>query len=133
EMCACTDKACTEKVERELKATAQEMKDLPSDAKEKTAALEKEYKVCRKKAGGKGGGMDDAVAKMNELTDKMCGCQDKACADKVMEELTKWGQEMAKDPDAAKDKPDEDTAKKFADITKRLSDCMSKAMGLGGL
>jgi hypothetical protein len=36
---------------------------------------------------------------MSEFKDKMCVCKDKACADKVVDEMTKWSSEMAKNAD----------------------------------
>jgi hypothetical protein len=130
DMCACTDKDCTEKVEHDYKDVARELKEASGDSKDRLASIDKEYKACRKKAGGKGsGGMDEALDKMGELTDQMCACKDKACADKVLADMTTWGQEMSKDPEVMQNKSDEDTAKKMSEVTKRLSDCMMKAMG----
>ena len=40
---------------------------------------------CKKKGGS------DVAAKMGEFRDQMCKCTDKACADKVMESMTKIG------------------------------------------
>src|SRR5678816_1183012 len=54
---------------------------------------------CKKKGGA------DMIAKMTEFKDQMCKCADKACADKVMADMTKWTQDMAKeggDKEAAK-------------------------------
>ncbi len=82
---------------------------------------------CKKKGGG------DVVAKMEEFQKKMCDCKDKACADKVNEEMTKWGTEMAKNAkpgDTAK--PDPDMAKKSADIMTKYTECMTKNMTAGG-
>src|SRR5438067_603216 len=77
---------------------------------------------CKKK--------NDAMAKMGEYKDKMCGCKDKACADKVNDEYTKTMTEMAKDTSA---KPSEDDMKKGAEMAKDYADCMSKAMGGGDM
>src|SRR3954470_1822770 len=82
---------------------------------------------CKKK-----GGASDAMAKMEEFSKKMCDCKDKGCADKVNEEMTKWGTEMAKNAGAAKDeKPDPDLAKKSADIMTKYTECMTKLMMAG--
>ena len=68
---------------------------------------------CKKK----GGAAAEAVAKMEGFSKSMCDCKDKACADKVNEDMTKWGTEMAKNAGAAKDdKPDPELAKKSSDI-----------------
>jgi hypothetical protein len=85
---------------------------------------------CKKK-----GGASDAVAKMEEFQKKMCDCKDKACSDKVNEEMTKWGTEMAKGATGKTDeKPDPAIAKKSADIMTKYTECMTKNMmaGAGG-
>ena len=43
--------------------------------------------ACKKKGGGDAG---EAMAKMEEFSNDMCKCKDKACADKVQEGMTKW-------------------------------------------
>ncbi len=87
---------------------------------------------CKKKGGAAG----EAVAKMEGFQKSMCDCKDKACADKVNEEMAKWGTEMAKNAGAAKpdDKPDPELAKKSADIMTKFTECMTKIMmaGAGG-
>ena len=76
---------------------------------------------CKKKAGGG----DDSTAKLGEFKDRMCKCADKACADKVTDDMTKWGQEAAKTMD--KDpKPNEDDAKKLQAINEDLIKCQQK-------
>jgi len=84
---------------------------------------------CKKK----GGAMGEAVAKMEGFQKSMCDCKDKACADKVNEDMTKWGTEMAKTAGAgAKDeKPDPEMAKKSADIMTKYTECMTKIMMAG--
>ena len=80
---------------------------------------------CKKK----GGAAAEAVAKMEGFSKSMCDCKDKACADKVNEDMTKWGTEMAKSAGASKDdKPDPDLAKKSADIMTKYTECMTKLM-----
>jgi hypothetical protein len=39
---------------------------------------------CKKKGGGA-----EAVARMTEFKDRMCACKDKACVDKVNDDMTK--------------------------------------------
>ena len=73
-----------------------------------------------------------AVAKMEGFSTAMCSCKDKACADKVNEDLSKWGTEMAKSAGAARDeRPDPDLARKSADIMSRYTECMTKLMMAG--
>lgn len=68
-----------------------------------------------------------AVATMEVFSNQMCACTDKACADKVNEEMAAWGTEMANTAGAARDeKPDPELAKKSADIMTRYTECMTK-------
>ncbi len=84
---------------------------------------------CKKKGGAAG----EAVAKMEGFQKSMCDCKDKACADKVNEDMSKWGTEMSKNAGAAKadDKPDPELAKKSADIMTKYTECMTKLMMAG--
>jgi hypothetical protein len=76
---------------------------------------------CKKK----GGGSDDTTAKLGEFKDRMCKCADKACADKVTDDMTKWGQEAAKTMESDV-KPNEDDAKKRQAINEDLIKCQQK-------
>src|SRR6478672_2278910 len=81
---------------------------------------------CKKKGGGAAA---EALSKMEGFSKSMCECKDKACADKVNEEMTKWGTEMAKNAGATKDeKPDPELAKKTADVMGKYTECMTKLM-----
>ncbi len=83
---------------------------------------------CKKKGGAAG----EAVAKMESFQKAMCDCKDKACADKVNEDMSKWGSDMSKNAGAGKeDKPDPDLAKKSADIMTKYTECMTKLMMAG--
>src|SRR5258706_6489185 len=80
---------------------------------------------CKKKSGGA-----EALAKLNELADKMCQCKTPDCAATVSDEFGKWGASQTKG-----DKPAElsqDDAKAMGDAQKKYSDCMSTAMAGGG-
>ncbi len=81
---------------------------------------------CKKKGGAAG----EAMAKMEGFSKTMCECKDKACADKVNEDMTKWGTEMAKTAgkEASDEKPDPEMAKKSADIMTKYTECMTKLM-----
>jgi hypothetical protein len=37
-----------------------------------------------------------AIAKLGEYRDAICKCADKACANRMLEEMTQWAQQMAK-------------------------------------
>ncbi len=80
---------------------------------------------CKKKDGA-----GAAMSKMTEYKDKMCGCKDSACAQKVSDEMTKWGQEQAKDNKQSPAMSEEET-KKFTQIGEEMGKCMQKAMGGG--
>ena len=76
--------------------------------------------------------IDKAIAGMEDFKAKMCACKDKACADKVNEDMAKWGPEMAKNAGTARDaKPDPEAAKKSAEIMTRYTECMTKLMMAG--
>ncbi|HET9622722.1 MAG TPA: hypothetical protein VFP84_15220, partial [Kofleriaceae bacterium] len=87
---------------------------------------------CKKKGGG-----GDALAKMTEFKDKMCACKDKACSDKVNDEMMKWGQEQAKNSGDKAQATDGEEAKKIAAVSEEFSKCLTKistdaAMGAAG-
>lgn len=69
----------------------------------------------------------EALAKMLELTDSMCRCTDRICADKVQEEMTLWAQQMAKKGDRSA-KPDEALMKQMVEVGTRYAECMTAAM-----
>jgi hypothetical protein len=83
---------------------------------------------CKKKGGSSA--MADALAKMEQFTAMMCNCKDKACADKVNDDMTRWGQELAKTP-GLEGKPDPDMAKKSADVMTKYTECMTKLLMMG--
>lgn len=102
---------------------------------DKMMECSKEEKAERKKdkgenAAGAGGGgamkAAESIAKMSEFKDQMCACADAACATKVSEAMTQWGQEMAKNMGDAK-MSEEDT-KKSAEIATQMGECSQKAM-----
>ena len=68
-----------------------------------------------------------AMAKFEDLTGQMCECHTKDCAQRVNDDLTRWGNEMAKDM-PRDEKPAEEDMKKMADMAKRYGDCMTSAM-----
>lgn len=72
-------------------------------------------------------GIAAVFAKMTSFTDRMCACKDKACADAISDEMSKWGAEMAKDADKNV-KVTEDDAKRMAEITERFAKCMTAVM-----
>ncbi len=112
-----------------------------SDSKELKAKLDmlhakgRWYVVKVPKDLAAGDSASSAVAKMEEFSKRMCDCKDKACADVVNEDMTKWGTEMARNASYDYDeRPDPDMARKSADIMTRYTECMTKLMmaGAGG-
>jgi hypothetical protein len=67
---------------------------------------------------------DEAIAKMTEFRDAMCGCTDKACADRVTDDMAKWS--LANPHDSA-DKLDEADTRRLADISAAYAQCSAKA------
>ena len=78
-----------------------------------------------------GSSAEGAVAKMEEFQKLMCDCKDKACADKVNEDMTRWGTELARSAGDDDDRPDPDLARKSADIMTKYTECMTKLMMAG--
>jgi len=78
---------------------------------------------CKKKGGG-----GDMMGKMTELKDAMCKCTDKACADKVQADMTKWSTENAKTAGDKAEKPDEKTMAEMTKVGEQYGTCMAKAM-----
>lgn len=75
----------------------------------------------------------DAIAKQTEFRDKMCACKDRACTEKVTEELTRWGQEQAKASGDKAIKMSDDDMKKSAAVSGEMSACMTKVLAeVGG-
>jgi hypothetical protein len=70
-----------------------------------------------------------AMKKFHEFADKMCACKDMTCAQDVSDEMTKWGQEMAKTDPEPPVMTEEDTKEATA-LGQRMGECMQKAMGV---
>jgi hypothetical protein len=132
-MCACKDQACVDAVNKDvdewteaLKAKIKEDKP-PDKVMEEGRKIKKEMRECEgrvEKAAG-AGAMDAAMKKMIEFKNQMCACNDSKCAQKVADDMTKWGQENAKTPPGLLDEAAE---KQMTDVSKQFADCMTKAM-----
>jgi hypothetical protein len=70
----------------------------------------------------------DAIAKMQELTDEMCACTDRACADAVTAKMTQWSSEMAQAHGEDELKPSDEDVKEMTAVAERLGKCMMTAM-----
>lgn len=69
----------------------------------------------------------EAMTAMHGFRDQMCACTDTKCAQLVSDEMTKWGQEQAREN---RDPPNmsEDEIKAFTQIGEEMGKCMQKAM-----
>ena len=120
-VCACKDAACAEKLEEELKASPrreeleQEIKALSDGDRQKIEVIEDAIKACKSKLAG-----GDQLAAMEQFRDKMCACKDKECAEKVMQEMTVWGNSHKDDTASPED------LKKAAEIGEELGRCGAK-------
>jgi hypothetical protein len=74
----------------------------------------------------------DAIVRQTEFRDRMCACKDRACAEKVTEDLTRWGQEQAKASGDKIIKMSDDDMKKSAAVSGEMSACMTKILAEGG-
>jgi|GEM_PF-2195212 len=71
---------------------------------------------------------EQLVARMAGFRDEMCKCATKDCADKVTEDMTRWGQALA--ASGPRDAPvvtDDDT-KRMAEVTETMVKCMTAVM-----
>ncbi len=67
----------------------------------------------------------EVMTKLGQFRDKVCACKDKACTDKVQDEVTEWGTNM-------KDfTPDDETTKKLDAMEHEMARCAAKAAGEG--
>jgi hypothetical protein len=67
----------------------------------------------------------EAMVKMSGFADAMCACKDVACAKKVSDDMTEWGQVMEKQhPDPPK--LTEEQTKNASDVGQRMGECMQK-------
>jgi hypothetical protein len=71
-----------------------------------------------------------AMKAMTKFRDQMCMCKDSACAQKVSDDMTKWGQEMAKEEHDVPNFSEEDT-KAFTELGETMGKCMQQAMSGG--
>jgi hypothetical protein len=73
----------------------------------------------------------EAIAMMGKFSDAMCRCVDKACADRVVEDMSRWGTEMAKAASPHNERITEEDTRQMAVITEEMTKCMTKAMMQG--
>jgi hypothetical protein len=135
-MCACKDKACVDDVKKERLAWDASLKERrgkdetpPDKVMERAKALLNEMGACEMAVEKAAAAKVNAVAirKLTDIKDQMCACKDSACANKLNDEMTKWNQEQDKSDPAAV-LFDEESQKKMTELTKQLTDCMTRAM-----
>lgn len=123
-VCACKDAACAKKLKDDFKESPRrkeikkQIKALPEADRDKIDRIEDEIKACERKLGG-----GEAVAALTQFKDKMCACTDRACADRVSQEMMVWSKSHMDD-----EQPDSDQLKEVTAISEQLAKCMMKAM-----
>ena len=70
------------------------------------------------------------TAKMMVFRDQLCACKDTACAERITGELTRWAQEIAREPRAEQNFTEADT-RQIAEISEGFAKCMSRISGTG--
>lgn len=73
----------------------------------------------------------ETIAKLTELADAMCACQDAACAKRVSEQMTAWSQQQTADQHGLPQMTEADQ-KRAMELGTKLGGCMQKAMAAGG-
>ena len=72
----------------------------------------------------------EAMPKMREFRDDMCACKDKACADKVQDDMNKWSADNVRNAGDRPERPSEADMKQMQEIGTRYGECMARAMGV---
>lgn len=70
---------------------------------------------------------EQAMQAMEEFTERFCACTDAQCAQTVVDDLTRWSQDMAR-RGSEPPKLSEDDARRAAEIGERMGQCMQNAM-----
>lgn len=69
-----------------------------------------------------------AFEAMLGFKDQMCRCKDKACADRVQEDLVQWSTEMAKSSDMRPGTFTDEQMRAMQDLGSGYAECMMNAM-----
>lgn len=69
-----------------------------------------------------------AIDTLDYFSKKMCVCTDKACAEGINNEMTRWGEEMAKKAPPKNQQPSEDEQKRLMTAVNAYTECMTKLM-----
>lgn len=76
--------------------------------------------ACKKKGASAG----EAIARFSEFTDRVCACKDRACTERVTEDMTKWSMDMQRSHRDAK--PTADEMKRMTDLGQRYGECVAR-------
>jgi hypothetical protein len=71
--------------------------------------------------------MERVVKQLEKFTDQVCVCKDAACAQKVNDEMSKWGQEMAREAEMNDRPPSPEYMRRVEKTVERMSKCMTEA------
>jgi len=69
-----------------------------------------------------------AFEAMSGFRAQMCACKDKACADRVQEDLVQWSTEMAKSNDMRSGNFTDEQMRAMQDLGSGYAECMMNAM-----
>lgn len=72
--------------------------------------------------------VEATVERFQGFTAEMCQCTDKQCADRVMDDMTKWATGLATEQPYGEEMPPEDLRERMATIGQHYAECMTKAM-----
>jgi hypothetical protein len=67
---------------------------------------------------------------MEQFVEDMCDCHDSQCSQRVVDEMTRWSQDQAKN-NREPPKPSDEDIRRFAELGERMGMCMQKAMSAG--
>lgn len=67
---------------------------------------------------------------MERFVEDMCSCSDSPCAQRVVDEMTRWSQDQAKASQEPPPLSEEDT-KRATEMAERMGQCMQNAMATG--
>jgi len=74
--------------------------------------------------------MATMIAKLDEFKVQICACHDAPCVQQISDDMTRWGRDQADDPATQDLKPSDDESKHISEITKAMTECMTRAMAV---
>jgi hypothetical protein len=120
-VCACGKAECAEKLKEEFKESPgyrdikKQIRAMSGKDKERIDKIEDELKACEHKLEG-----GEQLTAMEGFKDKICACNDKACVEKVTQEMTVYGKTHSGD------KLSENDIKQVTIIGEQIGKCMMK-------